>query len=592
MAFPLVVILCFAASLLEAFCIMPAHVLELLHFGKPIERQGSRMYNAVATGYRRTLTWMIRHRYRFLALLMLCVALTAGLAYWRLKLVLFPAGMLEQFMVQVEMAPGTPLERTDEVLGSVEQRLNELPKGMVQALMRGVGVAFEEWDVADRGPQRGQVWVFLHPGQSAGALEVDRVLERVREDLAGVAGFQKMSINKISGGPPVGKPVSAKIRGPHLDTLRDLAAQLKTRLAATPGVFDIRDSFEGGKAEYIMALDEDKAGLSGVRRIPAAEQVFFALEGGEATRLRRATTEVKVRVKLPEDLPQEHGLTVLEDLLIPANDGRLNQLKGLVSFRRQASLPRIEHVNFRRSITITADVDDRQITGHAANRLLETAFATLRPHYPGYDLIFGGEEEQTQKSFATFMRSFMVTLLLDFLILAVLFNSYLQPFVVLCLTIPTGVLGATYALLLHGEPFSFMAILGMVAMVGVVINNAIVLVSFINSQRASGIPLEAACLAAGSTRLRPIWASSITTLAGLLPTAYGWGGSEPFVQPMARAMAWGLAFAMPFTLFLIPMGVLFVEDGKNWLARLFRRGPGGQNRRLDKEPPSTAIVGS
>jgi multidrug efflux pump subunit AcrB len=142
------------------------------------------------------------------------------------------------------------------------------------------------------------------------------------------------------------------------------------------------------------------------------------------------------------------------------------------------------------------------------------------------------------------------------------------------------VLGAVYALLVHGEPLSFMAILGIVAMAGVVINNAIVLVSFINNNRAAGMPIEEACLEAGYTRLRPIWASSITTLVGLLPTAYGWGGFEPFVQPMARAMAWGLAFAMPITLLLIPVGVLLVEDARRGLARIFRR-PDSKNHQDD-----------
>jgi multidrug efflux pump subunit AcrB len=233
-------------------------------------------------------------------------------------------------------------------------------------------------------------------------------------------------------------------------------------------------------------------------------------------------------------------------------------------------VPQLEHFNFRRSSTVTADVDDRQITGFGANRILEEAFGELRPRYPGYDLTFGGEAEQTRKSFATFVRSFGVTLLLDVLILAVLFNSYTQPILVLGLTLPIGLLGAACALMVHGEPLSFMAILGIVAMAGVVINNAIVLVSFINNNRAAGMSIEEACVEAGYTRLRPIWASAITTLAGLVPTAYGWGGFEPFVQPMARTMAWGLAFAMPITLFLIPIGILLVEDVNRGLAQLFR----------------------
>ena len=445
-------------------------------------------------------------------------------------------------------------------------------RGTVQATMMGVGMTFDDWDLARRGTHRGQLQVFLSAGQNAATTEIDTMLARVRDDLAGVPGFQKMSVDRESGGPPVGKPVFARVRGPQVDTLREIAAQLKARLATMPGVFDIQDSLEGGKTEYVIAVDESKAGATGIRRTQVAQQVFFALEGGEATRLRWGTAEVKVRVKLAEDFTRDQGFAELEHLLVSANAGRLTPLEGVVAFQRQEGLSLIEHMNFRRAVTVSADVDTQQTTGSAANRFLEEAFNAIRHTYPGYDLVFGGAEEQTRKSFSTFLRSFAVTLLLDFLILAVLFNSYMQPFVVLALTIPTGVLGAVYALLLHGDPLSFMAILGMVAMVGVVINNAIVLVSFINNKRAAGMPLASACLEAGCTRLRPIWASSITTLVGLLPTAYGWGGGEPFVQPMARTMAWGLAFAMPFTLLLIPMGILCIEDGKQWLAsKLWRR---------------------
>jgi multidrug efflux pump subunit AcrB len=583
MAFPIVVVLCFTASLLEAFCIMPAHVLELLRFGKPVERQGRRFYRAVAGMYRRALGWTIRHRYRFMGLLVLFMAVTIGLAFWRLKLILFPPGALEQFIVQIEMVQGTPLERTEAALARIESWLEALPQGVVNATLTSAGVTFDEWDRTRRGSQRGQIWVFMASGQSVGTAEVDAILQRIREDLAGFEGFKKMSVNKVAGGPPVGRPVFAKIRGPDMDTLRDIADQLKARLADIPGVFDIQDSLEGSKGEYVVALDERKAGLSGMHPRRVAEQVFYALEGGDVTRIRRGTTEVKVRVRLQEALPEEEGLTVLEDLLVSGDAGRVTQLRGLVSFQRREAPPLIEHFNFRRSITVTADVDDRQITGFAASRLLQGAFDELRPRYPGYDLIFGGEEEQTRKSFATFLRSFGVTLLLDFLILAVLFNSYVQPFVVLGLTIPTGVIGAAYALMIHAEPLSFMAILGIVAMAGVVINNAIVLVSFINNNRAAGMPMEEACLEAGYTRLRPIWASSITTLVGLLPTAYGFGGFEPFVQPMARTMAWGLAFAMPITMFLIPMGALLVEDARQGLARRLR-GAKAKNHQSENGP--------
>jgi multidrug efflux pump subunit AcrB len=174
------------------------------------------------------------------------------------------------------------------------------------------------------------------------------------------------------------------------------------------------------------------------------ERTLQTLPGGAIQAMLTSvgvTFEVKVQVKLQEELPQAQGLAVLEEILVPNNMRGMTQLKGLVAFQRHEGVPQIEHFNFRRSITVTDDVDDHQITGFRANRILEKAFTELRQHYPGYDLSFGGEEEQTRKSFQTFLRSFGVTLLLDFLILVVLFNSYIQPFLVLGLTIPTGLLG-------------------------------------------------------------------------------------------------------------------------------------------------------
>jgi hydrophobic/amphiphilic exporter-1 (mainly G- bacteria), HAE1 family len=198
MAFPIVVILCFAASLLEAFCIMPAHVMELLRFGRPVERQGRRFYRALAGMYRRALAWTILYRYRFMALFLLFIVVTASLVFWRLKLVLFPEGTLEQFIVQVEMTQGTPLERTEAALASIESSLSALPEGVVNATLTSAGMTFDEWDRVRRGTQRGQIWVFMASGQSVETAEVDVVLQRIREDLASFEGFKKMSVWGLS----------------------------------------------------------------------------------------------------------------------------------------------------------------------------------------------------------------------------------------------------------------------------------------------------------------------------------------------------------------------------------------------------------
>lgn len=196
----------------------------------------------------------------------------------------------------------------------------------------------------------------------------------------------------------------------------------------------------------------------------------------------------------------------------------------------------------------------------------------LLKEHQGYDVVYGGEEEQTQKSMRSLFRGFFVAIFLDVIILASLFNSYFQPLIIL-LTIPIGLTGVAWALMLHGQPASFMALLGAVAMTGVVVNNAIVLVDFINKSRSEGHSMREAVIEAGATRLRPIFASSVTTLLGLFPTAYGIGGFEPFVAPMCLSLAWGLTLAMPMTLFVIPMATIVVEDVKQHLGRILKWMP-------------------
>jgi len=249
---------------------------------------------------------------------------------------------------------------------------------------------------------------------------------------------------------------------------------------------------------------------------------------------------------------------------------RLSRVARIEERRGAPFLPRY---NYKPAVSVYGDVDEKVVTSREANRLVKEKFADVPKRFPGYELIYGGEEEETAKSMRSLFRSFGVALLLDYVILAVLFGSYVQPFVIL-LTVPIGLLGVVYALLVHGQPASFMAMLGVLAMTGVVVNNAIVIVNFINEKRARGVPLEQAAVDAGAERLRAIWASSITTLLGLFPTAYGFGGYEPFVAPMALSLAWGLTFAMPMTVFLIPAAYVTVDGWLAWVksraTRMFR----------------------
>ncbi|MBI4425413.1 MAG: efflux RND transporter permease subunit [Elusimicrobia bacterium] len=575
---PLVVCMCFLASLLEAFFILPAHVVDLVPFGRPIG--GTRepgWYLRVVGGYRRAIHWVLAHRGKFAAGVALFVVGTVGLGVARLKFVLFPPGLVDQFFVQLEMPPGTNLEESRRVLEKVEQAVLELPPSELEAVTGAVGLRGIE-ETQRLGTHYAQARVFLTPAETRGRT-TDAIIEELRAKLGLPQGARRLTFTELQPGPPVGEAIVVRARGRDPEVNRRIAEELKAELATMPGVTDIADSGDEGKRQWRVLLDPREAAFAGLTAARAAEDLFWAVDGIKASEIHRPDEDVDIRLRLRADQrSRKEELLALEVLNA---QGRPVALNRVARIEEAAGPPVLTRYNFRPAVTVTADVDLKKTTSREANEAVRRKFADIPKRYPGYSLIFGGEEEETAKSMRSLLRAFGVAVLLDFVILAALFRSYIQPFIIL-LTIPIGLLGVAYALFVHGEPASFMALLGVVAMTGVVVNNAIVLVNFINEKRAKGLSAIEAASEAGADRLRPIWASSITTLLGLFPTAYGFGGFEPFVAPMALALAWGLTFAMPMTLFVIPAAYVLVDD---WTATLKRWLSAGRGRPPASPPP-------
>lgn len=569
---PVVVIMCFAASLFEAFFILPGHVLELLPFGKPVgESEGGRWYLAAVERYRRALTWVISHRGKFALLLLGFLLFTSGVAYWRLKFVLFPEGLIDQFFIQVEMPPGTNLEATKNAVEHVEKAVAVLPPSELEVQTAAIGLKGQE-DQERLGTNYGQVRVYLTPEEKR-PRRTKAIVADLRERIGLPPGATSVTINELAPGPPVGEAIVVRVRGRDPAVNREIALEIKAYLQSLKGVSDIRDSLEDGKWQWRVIPNEIEAAFAGVDAESIARDLFYAVDGIKASRIQLPDEEVEIRLRLkPEQRDSPQDLLGL-DALNPR--GQAVKLSRVARIEEKRGAPFLPRYNYKPAVTVFADVDEKVVTSREANRLVKEKFADVPKRFPGYELIYGGEEEETAKSMRSLARSFGVAVMLDFVILAVLFGSYIQPFIIL-LTIPIGLIGVVYALLVHGQPASFMAMLGVLAMTGVVVNNAIVIVNFINEKRSRGIPVEQAAVDAGAERLRAIFASSITTLLGLFPTAYGFGGYEPFVAPMALALAWGLTFAMPMTVFLIPAAYVTVDGWMVWVkarwVRVLKRG--------------------
>lgn len=571
--FPMIIILCLISSMLEAFFILPAHVLEMSRFGVALRRSAPpRWFAVVQAEYRRTLGWSLDHRGAFVLLAAAAFAGTVLLGAWRLRVEMFPPGMVDIFFVAVEMPTGATLARTDAALTHVERAVAGIPPEEMDVMISTIGQSGYEYTTR-RGTHLAQVQVNLRPQENRDRT-TDEIISEIRRMIGTIPGVRKLAFETVHPGPPVGAAFNARIRGNDARVLTAVATEYKAELARIPGVEDIRDSFEEGKDELIIQPRLANLAYAGLTTAAVSHQLLSAYQGIEATKIRRATEEVVVRVKLAEE---SQGRAAIDHLLVPNPMGRPVPLGQLISLKPGRGEEYIAHYDYRRVVNVSASVDNARATSFSVNQHMRRKFRDVAERHPGANVIYGGEEEETQKSFRSLGRGFAVAVLLNLAILMAIFRSWHQPFLIL-LTVPIGLMGATYALVAHGDPISLMALLGAVAMTGVVVNNAIVLLDFVNRLRARGLTVRKALIQGGAVRLRPIFASSLTTLLCLFPTAYGFGGKEPFVQPLALTMAWGLTFATPLTLFAIPIAYSLNEDAMNFIARRLDLG-GGNDRR-------------
>jgi multidrug efflux pump subunit AcrB len=243
---------------------------------------------------------------------------------------------------------------------------------------------------------------------------------------------------------------------------------------------------------------------------------------------------------------------MIENLQVSNMRGQLINIEKFVNFEERGSLELIRHYNGRRSITITGDVDEKIITSKEINKLVYDKFFKRTELNPGLKLIFGGEEKATQESMQSFVKAFFAALIAIYFILILLFDSWFQPFIIMT-AIPFGFAGVVIVFFLHGLPLSFMGLIGCLGLLGIVVNDSLIMVSHLNTLRKDHKLNIAMILKGAGDRLRAVLLTTITTVAGTIPTIYGFGGSEPFIVPVVLAIAGGLIFATLITLILVPV---------------------------------------
>lgn len=579
---PKVVVAALAASLIEALIVLPSHVAD---FPSRV-RKGkgdSLMRWLAARVYRPSFRRVLRWRYLVVpAALTVAAALIAALMLGG-EVNLFSGNDGEQFDVRVQMPRGTSLVETERVLRQVEGVTRSLPDTELHAVLTQSG-----WSRTSLFPRTGKhlgmVTVILKPAKER-VRNTAEVMAALRPRLERIAGPVR-PVELVEGGfkPPTGDPVAVRLQGDDLGRLLELAQQVEGTLGQLPGVKDVGRDYHLGSPEYRLRVDESRAAQHGMGTADVSRALNIAYMGYRATKYRQGDEEIDVVLRYPEAtrrdarklstlaLPLRATAAAANRLTPPQAGGSAVQrlsVGDVASIERAPGASSISRRSRRRTVTVTASLDPGH-TSHGVNRDAGERLGALMAANPDVTFSFGGEFERVNESLDSLWRAFAVALLLIYLILAAQFRSFAQPLVVL-LAVPLSAVGAAVGFLVSGQAIDFVALLGLVGLAGIVVNDSLILVEFINQRRRQGMDRDEAIARAGQLRVRPILLTSITTVAGLLPMSLGWFGDAGGLAPMATAMAWGLSFATVLTLYVVPAAYGIVDDMVSLAYRMLRR---------------------
>ncbi len=556
---PLVFSLALLASLFEAFFLLPSHYADWTLKAKEHKKGDRKFFIRLKKAYRKLLFKVLRKRYYMIAGLVIILILSFGV----IPLVgveMFGEEDFDQFKVLLKLPVETSLNETDRIVKKFEVAAKDLPQEAIEHIITNVGLmqGNEEWVVSKN---VAQILFQLEPLETRTIATKD-LMKMMQENVKNISGPVSVEFEEISGGPPVGKDVSVKVHGKYLANIKNAALALQDSLELIIGVHGITDDFPAGKKEIRIITDEEKAAIYGFNIQTISMFVRSAFDGVKATEFRDADEEIDVIIKY--NVSNRQSLDDVLNLRITNAMGQTVALRDVVTFEIKPGPTSINRFDQKRTIMVTANIDKNIITIDKVNNKLKSVFQNIEKHFPGITIKTGGQFEEFSNTFKNIGSLFILSLIIIFLILGTQFNSYTQPLIILT-AVPFAMIGAMLGLLISGNPFSIVSMFGFVALAGIVVNDAIVMISFVNNRRDKNMSANQywkSIVESGQLRLRPIILTSLTTISGLLPMAFGIGGSSGMWAPLANVILFGLLISTGLTLFVIPCFLAILDDMK------------------------------
>ncbi len=577
-----VVVLCLVLSLIESKLILPAHLAHMRlktypedtsnRFIRFQRRFSDRLYRFVDQVYLPSLEVLLRNRYLALSAFIAVLILALGLVFGGvLRLVFFPDFASDFLRVDLEMNEGTPaqvthanMDRLYTAARTVDERTQQA-QGFDEPIIRTIFA----WSASDT---NGGMLVELNRDEDNRIS--NREFERLwREEVGQIAGARGLQIGGAGGPGGDGPDLSFQLVGQDFNQLQGAAAELEERMRSYSGTFDIRNSFEGGLRELKLHI-RPEAEVLGLTQQALASQVRQAFFGEEVQRIQRGQDDVRVMVRYPK--AQRESVGYLESMRIRTPDGEQIPFSAVADIEVGSSPSSIRRYDRERSISVTARVDKELAEpGRISSELREDVLPEILARYPDVRYRLAGATRSQQEVASQLIWGTLLSLFMIYALLAIPLRSYLQPLLIMSV-IPFGMVGALVGHWIMGIPVSMPSLFGIIALSGVVVNDSLILVDFVNRHRREGQSRIGGAIKAVRARFRAIILTSMTTFLGLAPIIFFETSLQAqIVIPMATSLAFGILFATVITLGLIPILYLIGDDVVRLTQRLFGRGQHG-----------------
>ena len=562
-----VVILCLVFSIIESKLILPAHIAHSKPARNPVLRRINRLQEAI----NRRLSLFVEHRYQpfmlkcvkyrytsltvFTAMLVLC----SGLVFsGQVRTILSPEMPGEFLSVELRMSQGTPEERTLQAVTEIARAFGEMERNY----QREIGE--EERLLAhmatygfDRINGRIDVELTKEDKRSIDAREIQR---RWREQVGRIHGAEVFSISSTDG-MKFGPSVAFDLMHPDINTLRKASAELEEALGKYAGVYDVRNGMTDTADEFHLELLPEAESL-GLTKFELGTQVRHAFYGAEAQRVQRGIDEIKVMVRYPKE--DRENVNSLHNMLIRTPAGDEVPIETVARLDVRQGLLKATRINYQRAAEVTGEVNKEIVEPNKViAHITKNVMPGLQAKYPELRYALSGMADEEEKMATSLLMGFGLALFGIYALLAIPTRSYLQPLIIMGV-IPFGIIGAIVGHWVMGYPLSMMSMMGVVALSGVVVNDSLLLVDFINTGVAQGVDRHTAVIESGKKRFRAIMLTSLTTFIGLIPMLMSKSAQAEGMIPMAISLAFGILFTTVITLLLVPCLYMVLEDLEKW----------------------------